>query len=72
MIDQTYYFDTLRSNVMARDGPFLFFQLKFLKKNFEFRFLKKNGSQPIPLNFTARTIYLGLNLHSYDFQALIK
>ena len=57
---------------MARDGPKLFFQLKFLKISFEFRFLKKDGSQPIPLNFSARTIYLSLNQHSYDFLVLTK
>ena len=57
---------------MARDGPKLFFQLQFLKISFEFRFLKKDGSQPIPLNFSARTIYLSLNQHSYDFLVLTK
>ena len=57
---------------MARDGPLLFFGLKFLKTFFEFRFLKKNGSQPISLNFTIIYFYLTLNLHSHDFLALTK
>ena len=57
---------------MARGGPKLFFRLKFLKISFEFRFLKKDGSQSIPLNFSARTIYLSLNQHSYDFLVLTK